>query len=43
MSVSRPFTYAEAKMKVGIYEYDCVVLGFMSPGATGRGSPSSGA
>lgn len=29
------FTYAEAKMKVGMYEYDCVVLDLMLPGGNG--------
>lgn len=25
------FTYADAKMKLGIYEYDCVLLDLMLP------------
>lgn len=29
------FTYAEAKMKTAIYEYDCVVLDLMLPGGDG--------
>lgn len=29
------FTYAEAKMKVNLYEYDCVVLDLMLPGGSG--------
>ena len=29
------FTYADAKMKLGIYEYDCVLLDLMLPGGDG--------
>lgn len=29
------FTYAEAKQKLGIYQYDCVVLDLMLPGGNG--------
>lgn len=29
------FTYAEAKMKVSVYEYDCVLLDLMLPGGDG--------
>ena len=29
------FTYADAKMKVNIYEYDCVLLDLMLPGGNG--------
>ena len=29
------FTYAEARMKTGIYEYDCIVLDLMLPGGSG--------
>lgn len=29
------FTYAEARMKVGVYAYDCVVLDLMLPGGDG--------
>lgn len=25
------FTYADAKMKVGLYDYDCIVLDLMLP------------
>ena len=29
------FTYADAKMKVGLYDYDCIVLDLMLPGGNG--------
>ena len=29
------FTYADAKMKVNVYEYDCVLLDLMLPGGNG--------
>ncbi len=29
------FTYDEARMKVGVYDYDCVVLDLMLPGGNG--------
>lgn len=29
------FTYSDAKMKVNLYEYDCVLLDFMLPGGNG--------
>lgn len=29
------FDYADAKMKVGVYEYDCIVLDLMLPGGSG--------
>lgn len=29
------FTYGEAKMKVGIYDYDCILLDLMLPGGNG--------
>ncbi len=29
------FTYADAKMKTGIYEYDCIILDLMLPGGNG--------
>jgi len=29
------FTYGEARMKAGVYEYDCVVLDLMLPGGDG--------
>ena len=29
------FAYAETKMKVNLYEYDCVVLDLMLPGGSG--------
>lgn len=29
------FTYAEAKMKINVYEYDCVLLDLMIPGGNG--------
>lgn len=28
------FTYSEARQKVGVYDYDCVLLDLMLPGAT---------
>lgn len=29
------FTYADARMKVGMYEYDCILLDLMLPGGNG--------
>ena len=29
------FTYADAKMKAGLYDYDCIVLDLMLPGGNG--------
>ena len=29
------FTYADAKMKVNMYEYDCILLDLMLPGGNG--------
>lgn len=29
------FTFEEAKLKVGIYEYDCILLDLMLPGGNG--------
>lgn len=29
------FTYADAMMKVGVYDYDCVILDIMLPGGSG--------
>lgn len=29
------FTYADARMKVGMYEYDCILLDLMLPGGSG--------
>lgn len=29
------FTYADARMKVGMYEYDCILLDLMLPEETG--------
>lgn len=46
------FTYADARMKVGMYEYDCILLDLMLPGGNGldilldirsRSNPAGGA
>lgn len=29
------FTYADARMKINVYEYDCILLDLMLPGGNG--------